>query len=137
MTTATQTELFAEADRAAAAGNLQHAERCLLKAARTAPPDLILLLKLAGIQRATKQLSAALDTVHQALALSPRDFTALLMRASLLDQLGSREAGPAWSHALAQRPNGDLPVHLAAVVAIGERRAKEWTDVREAEMKAA
>jgi aspartyl/asparaginyl beta-hydroxylase (cupin superfamily) len=137
MTTATQTELFAEADRAAAAGNLQHAERCLLEASKTAPPDLVLLLKLAAIQRATRQHSAALETVHQALALSPRDFTALLMRASLLDQLGSHEAGAAWTHALAQRPDGDLPANLEAVVATGERRAKEWTQAREAEMRAA
>ena len=121
----------AQADRAAAAGDLKTAERLLLQAAEISPDDYLLHMKLAGLRRATGQPVAALQSVQRALAVEPRDFAALLMQASLLEKLGRPGAPQAWSHALAQRPEGELPSHLASIVAHGERQVEEWTDARE------
>ena len=114
-----------QADRAAAAGNLLDAERYLEQAVKEAP-ELTLFLKLACLHRANGRPEVALESVHAALALAPRDFTALLLKASLLDRLGSPIAAQAWSHALANRPTGELPPHLVNVIAEAERaRAAE------------
>ena len=120
----------AQADRAAAAGDLKTAERLLLQAAEISPDDYLLHMKLAGLRRATGQPVAALQSVQRALAVEPRDFAALLMQASLLEKLGRPGASQAWSHALAQRPEGELPSHLASIVAHAERQVEEWTDAR-------
>ena len=79
--------LVEQADAATAAGNLQRAEELLVKASASASDDVSLYLKLAAIQRATGRSDAALATVHRALTVSPLDFTALLLRASLLDRM--------------------------------------------------
>ena len=129
--------LVAEADRAAAAGNLRDAERFLLQAVEESPGGCLLYLKLAGLQRATGQPDAALQSVQRALAVEPRDFTALLMQASLLERLGRPGSDQAWSFALAQRPDGELPPHLAPIVEQAESRVNEWTSNREAKMAAA
>jgi len=129
--------LVEQADAATAAGNLQRAEELLVQASASASDDVSLYLKLAAIQRATGRSDAALGTVHRALTVSPLDFTALLLRASLLDRMNQPGAPEAWSHALAQKPKGDLPPHLQAVVATGEARVEEWTAAREARMKSA
>jgi len=134
---ASDAALVDQADAAMAAGNLQGAEQLLVKATETVRDDVSVYLKLAAVQRATGRSDAALATVHRALAVSPLDFTALLLRASLLDRLGDAGAAQAWSHALAQRPKGDLPPHLQPVVATGEARVEEWTAAREERMKAA
>lgn len=128
---------IAQADRAAAAGNLRDAEKHLRLAVEAGSPDLELLLKLAGVQRAVGQTDAALKTVEQGLALSPRDFTALLLRASLLERIGMPGAAQAWSNALAQRPAGQMPPHLAAVVSQAEAKVQAWTAAREKQMEAA
>ena len=129
--------LIEEADAATAAGNLRHAEELLLKASEAASDDVFLLLRIAALQRATGRPEVALATVHRALTLAPLDFTALLLRASLLDAMKQDEAAEAWSHALAQRPDGDLPQHLHSVVKLGEERVRQWTAEREATMVAA
>ena len=129
--------LVEQADAATAAGNLQRAEELLVQASASASDDVSLYLKLAAIQRATGRSDAALGTVHRALTVSPLDFTALLLRASLLDRMNQPGAAEAWSHALAQKPKGDLPPHLQAAVATGEARVEEWTAAREARMKSA
>ncbi|HWU93803.1 MAG TPA: aspartyl/asparaginyl beta-hydroxylase domain-containing protein [Sphingomicrobium sp.] len=129
--------LVEQADAATAAGNLQRAEELLVQASASASDDVSLYLKLAAIQRATGRSDAALATVHRALTVSPLDFTALLLRASLLDRMNEPGAAEAWSHALAQKPKGDLPPHLQAAVATGEARVEEWTAAREARMKSA
>ena len=46
------------------------------------------------------------------LALAPLDFTALMLRASLLDRLGDPKSGEAWGHAIAQKPAETLPPSL-------------------------
>lgn len=129
--------LVEEADAATAAGNLPEAEALLVKASEAASDDISLWLKLAALQRATGRSQAALATVHRALSICPLDFTSLLLRASLLDRLKQPGAAEAWSHALAQRPKGDLPPHLRSVVSMGEARVEQWTAEREARMVAA
>jgi len=130
-------DLVAEADRAAADGDLKRAEALLVEAAKVQGDDAGLLLKLAAIQRGTGQPKIALDSVHRALAVDPRDFTALLMRASLLDRLELEEAPEAWAHALAQAPSGELPPGLAQVVAQGEQRVTAWLDDRDRKLQTA
>ena len=126
--------LIAEADRAAAAGNLAAAESLLARAAEDRPDDVQLLLKLAALRRATGKPRLALDSVHQALARSPLDFVGLVFRASILDALGEPSAGEAWGNALAQRPKDELPDGLKKAVAQGERVHQAWLDEREARM---
>src|SRR5688500_1837007 len=113
--------ILAEADRAAASGDLAEAQKLLTQAAADAPSDVQLHLKLAAICKAAGQPRAALEAVHQALAHSPLDFVALVFRATLLDALGAPEATDASNNALAQKPNGGLPSTMAAVVAQGEK----------------
>lgn len=127
-------EYLVQADRAAAAGDLRQAERFLHQALEISDGDCDLYLKLAALQRAGGTTEAALQSVQRALAFEPRDFAGLLMQASLLEKLGRPGASQAWSHALAQRPEGDIPAHLAAVVAHAERRVEEWTTARDALM---
>src|SRR5882757_343788 len=114
--------IIAEADRAAASGDIANAQKLLARAAAQAPTDLQLHLKLAAVSKAAGQPRVALAAVHQALAQSPLDFVALVLRATLLDVLGEVEAGEAWNNALAQRPAGDLPPALAAALTEGEKR---------------
>jgi len=128
--------LVAQADRATAAGDLNAAEELLLQASAAAPDDLALFIKIAALQRGTGRPQEALETVHRALSIRPRDFTALLLRASLLERL-NQPAAEAWSHALAQKPDGGLPMHLEQVVTEAEARVEKWTADREAKMAAA
>jgi len=129
--------LLAEADRAAAIRDLPRALALLREAAEAQPGNLQIWLRLAGVTRAAGQPRAALAAIHRALAVSPLDFTALLMRASLLDRLDEAGAGEAWGHAIAQKPAGALPPQLAATLAEGERRHAAWLDAREARLNAA
>ena len=123
--------LTQEADRAASAGDVARAIALLEKAAAIGPADASLWLKLAAMHRMAGQPRLALDAVHRALEFQPLDFTALLLRASLLQRLGDASAGEAWGHALAQKPAGALPRQLAAVVAEGETHHAAWLAARE------
>jgi aspartyl/asparaginyl beta-hydroxylase (cupin superfamily) len=129
--------LVSEADKAVAAGDLRRAVSLLNEAAEGNPGNAELWMKVAALHRATGSPDAALDAVHRALAVSPLDFTMLLMRASLLQRLGHPDSGQAWGHAIAQKPDTELPPQLAAVVAEGERQHAAWIDARESRMKAA
>jgi len=129
--------LLAEADRAASAADFDRAIELLLEAARKEGTDPSLWLRIAAMQRARGEPQAALEAVHRALSFAPLDFTALLMRASLLQRAGDAGAGEAWAHALAQRPDGELPPQLAAVVAEAKDHHSTWLADREARMKAA
>lgn len=97
-------------------------------------PTLAYYLQLAGFRRALRQPRLALDAVHRALAISPFDFTALVLRASLLVRLEDPGAGVAWGEALAQRPTGTLPPPLAAAVEEGERISAGWLAERERQL---
>ena len=126
-----------EADRATATGDLKRAEQLLLDASAADPDDIALCLKIAALQRATGRPKAALQSVHRALSVNPLDFTALLLRASLLERLNEAGAVEAWAHALAQKPEGEVPLQLRQVVAEAEARVEKWTAEREAKMAAA
>lgn len=129
--------LVAAADRASAARDLAQAQTLLRQAAAIEQGDPSIFLRLAGVCRAAGQPRVALDAVHRALALAPLDFTALVMRAGLLDRLDPDRSGEAWGHALAQRPAGTLPAHFTAVVAAGEARHAAWLEARAARLTAA
>lgn len=125
-------EILAEANRALAGRDFAHAATLLEQMAGTDGDDVSILLMLAGAYRAGGHPRAALDAVHRALGVSPLDFTALMLRASLLERLGDPNAGDAWGHAIAQKPDDALPPHLAAVLTEGERAHAAWLDAREA-----
>jgi aspartyl/asparaginyl beta-hydroxylase (cupin superfamily) len=107
----------------------------LQQAAEAQPEDLNIWMRVAALHRAAKQPRKAVDALHKALAIEPRDFTALLMLASLLQQLGDPNAGAAWGNALAQKPDSELPPQLASIVAEGERLHSAWLDEREIKMR--
>ena len=127
-------DLVEQADQATTAGDLARAEGLLLSASVTSPGEVSIFLKLAALQRARGGIEVALATVHRALSISPLDFTALLLRASLLERLGDAGSAEAWSHALSQKPPGDLPPHLEKVIATAEEKVEKWTAEREARM---
>lgn len=127
--------LVSEAEGAIGRGDLGRAVMLLTLAAEASPQDGGLWMKVAALRRATGDPAAALDAVHRALATSPLDFTMLLMRASLLQRVGSPDAPQAWGNALAQKPVGQLPPQLAAAVAEGETYHSDWLQKREANLK--
>ena len=129
--------LIGEADQALRSGNLQQAANLLERAAEQRPDDVSMWLRLAGVQRGMGKPRVALATVHRALAVEPRDFAGLLMRASLLERLADPAAAEAWGNALANKPEGPLPPQLRSVVEQGELRHSEWLAGREAAMKEA
>ena len=130
-------ELVREADKATAARDLARAAALLERAAALSPDDFSLWMRIAAIRRGAGTAREALDAIHTALAIRPRDFTALLMRASLLQQLGASEAGEAWGHALAQKPEKHLPPQLAPIVSEAEQHYEAWRSEKEAKLKAA
>ena len=109
-------ELIRGADQAIAGRDYRRAAALLEEAAALAPGDLTLWMRVAAMRRGTGHPDRALDAVHKALAINPRDFTALLMRASLLQKLDHPEAGEAWGHALAQKPEETRSPWDAAVL---------------------
>src|SRR5260370_11214708 len=98
--------LIRDADQAIAGRDFGRATALLEEAAVLARQDLSLWMRVAAMRRGTGHPVRALEAIHKALAINPREFTALLMRASLLQKLGNAEAGNAWGHALAQKPDG-------------------------------
>jgi aspartyl/asparaginyl beta-hydroxylase (cupin superfamily) len=128
--------LLADAERAVGSGDLEMAIRLLQQAAEQRPEDPEMWLRIAALHRGRGRPRPALESVHRALAISPLDFTGLMLRASLLDTLNDPAAPEAWGNALANRPEGDLPSPLAAAVARGEQRHAEWLAERERRMAA-
>jgi aspartate beta-hydroxylase len=99
----------ADASRAMAAGNLPAALALLEDATRLAGADDVdLWISLAGCRRGLGDVSGAAAAVDRALAIAPRHFFALLMRASLLERMGEpRAAGRAYGIALSQAPRAE------------------------------
>ncbi len=103
------------ADAAAARGDLS-AARLFLEQAILDSPDFESLLKLGSICRALADIPAAMSAVNAALSIRPLDFMALLSRAMLLEQMHDAGADEAFGRALAQKPDGTLPMQLTAIV---------------------
>ena len=89
-------------------------------------------LQLGGLRRMLRQPFRALEAVERALALAPRDFMALVMRATIIERIAPEKAGPAWHRALLQRPDTALPKPLADAVAAGEAAHAAWLAARAA-----
>jgi aspartyl/asparaginyl beta-hydroxylase (cupin superfamily) len=116
--------LVTQADRAAAAGDLESARRSLEQAAASSEATVDLWMKLSAVRRALGDAQGALDAMDRGLALSPLDFSALLARAMLLERAGHPQAGAAFRKAIAQLPPGeDVPPALAPAVEHAKRRA--------------
>lgn len=126
--------LVVEADRAAAAGDFELAASRLRVVVAQGCDDAAIWLKLSAIERASGQLRAALGSAERALALAPLDFTALLLRASLLERLGDANTDAAYENALLRRPGDALPHQIAQIVAHAERRIAAWRDRRDKRM---
>ena len=119
----------AEADAAAQSGRLGDARRLLEAAVRATPERRETWLKLAAMCRGTGDNDAAMSSVSRALALDPLDLSALLMRAMLLERMGRQaEAGEAYGHALAQRPPGEMPSALGAMLVHAEQSYRRFQD---------
>jgi len=127
--------LVADADRAAANGNLPRAIELLEQAGSADPGQPQLWLKLAALRRAAGQPAKALEAVNRALELAELDFIALTMKASLIEKLSPDHAGQAWANALAQRPAGDIPPQLGEALARGEAIRDRWIAEREARLE--
>ena len=95
-----------EADRAAARGDFATARSLLEEVARSSPANPELWLKLSALRRASGDIRGALTAIERTLAITPLDFTALLQRALLLEQLDDPRAPEVFGHALAQLPAG-------------------------------
>ena len=119
-------DLQRSADAAAARGAVGEALALLDKAAAIDPGGFDLHLKRSAMLRASGNAPAALDAIEAALAISPLDFMALLMRASLKDNLGDVDAGEAYAQALAQRPSTIASPQLAAAVKRAEEVRDDW-----------
>lgn len=130
------TELVTEADQATAAGQLARARELLYRAAEETPTDPDLWLKLAAINRATGHLVDAMAAVNRALALREFDFTALAMKALLVEKADPDAAGEAWARALVQIPERGVHPAMAEAVERGEKLRDRWM-ARHAESLAA
>jgi aspartyl/asparaginyl beta-hydroxylase (cupin superfamily) len=130
-------DLIRGADEAFAGRDFGKAASLLEQAAALTPEDLTLWMRIAAMRRGSGHPTRALDAVHKALAINPRDFTALLMRASLLEKLKQPGAGEAWGHALAQKPETEVPDQLRPIIAEAEQRYAAWQGEQERRMKAA
>ncbi len=112
----------AEADLAAGRGDAAAARALLEQATRADPDRGEAWLKLSAMCRAQGDLTAALAAASGALRLDPLGFVPLLLKASLLEQMGREaEAGETYGYALAQAP-APVPAHLEAMVAHAKAR---------------
>ena len=116
-----------QADRAAAAGQVDAARSLLERAVGAADAPIELWVKLSAMRKASGDLKGALQAIDQALALSPLNFPALLSRAVILDGLRHPDAGEAYGHALAQIDSEDsIPVQMIPAVQYARQRRDEY-----------
>jgi aspartyl/asparaginyl beta-hydroxylase (cupin superfamily) len=114
--TANRAQLIEMADAAAAQGRAGEARHLLRAAIDQGAADADLWLKLAAMCRAEGATRAALEATTGALSVDPLHFVALLLHANLLEKLGEPAAGEAYGRALAQKPDGDLPLAIDRMV---------------------
>ena len=104
--------------RAMAAGDFATAEAALLQGLARDRGNLSAWLNLAVVRRQRQNIDGAFEALHEALTLDARDFRALLMSATMLEQIGQlKQAASAYGIALADAPPDSLldPPTLAAV----------------------
>jgi aspartate beta-hydroxylase len=100
--------LKAAADRALMANDAKGARELFEQAVALNPARFDLWIGLAAALRGLGDMQAAVGALDQALSIDPRSFPALLMKASLLEQLGApHQAGAAYGIALTQLPLAD------------------------------
>lgn len=122
----TSADIQRRADEAAARGAFDEARALLEQAVGQGGGSFDLHMKRAAMARASGDPNSALSALSDALAIAPLDFMALLMRATLLDQAGSPEAGEAYGRAIAQRPAGNLPPSVASTLHRAQQRHAEY-----------
>jgi len=122
-------QLVAAADAAAARGRSGEARRLLRSAIDQGDADADLWLKLAAMCRADGDARAALEATSSALAIEPLHFVALLLHANLLEQRDEPGFGEAYGRALAQRPDGNLPVPIARMAEHAAARYRAYQDM--------
>src|SRR5207244_13242880 len=114
---------------AAGAGQYGVARSLLEQAVEGADASFALWNKLSAMRKASGDLQGALAAIDRALAISPLDFSGLLARAVILDNLGPPGAGVAYVYALAQiRPDEEIPGPWQAAVAHARKRNSEYRD---------
>lgn len=101
------------------------------------PDDPAAWLKLAAVCRMEGDRAAALAAATRAVAIAPYEFTALLLRADLLDAAGDPAAGLAFERALAQRPPGDTPPAMRPVIVRAEHARDRYLQARAERLAAA
>jgi aspartyl/asparaginyl beta-hydroxylase (cupin superfamily) len=127
-------ELNRSAMKAMAGGALADAAALLEQAGRLDPAATPVWLNLAACRRGLDQVDAALSALEQALSADPRNFMALLMKASLLERQGkARQAATAYGVALTQAPP-DSQLDAATLKAV--QRARELNGRHVAELEA-
>lgn len=116
-----------QADRAAAAGQVEAARSLLEQAVAAHGAPIELWIKLSAMRKASGDLQGALAAIDRGLALSPLDFSGLLSRAVILDGLRHPDAGEAFGQALAQiQPDDPVPPTMQAAVEYARKRSEEY-----------
>lgn len=104
--------------RAMAAGDFAAAEALLLQSLAGDRGNISGWLNLAAVRRQRQDIDGAFEALREALAVDARDFRALLMSATMLEQLGqAKQAAMAYGVALVNAPPDSLldPATQAAV----------------------
>ncbi len=115
-----------EADAAAAARDFVVARDLLRGVLADEPANFGAWLKLSAMCRATGQAADSLAALDRALALNPRDFSALLMRAMHFHHSGEADqAGQGFGRALANAPD-TLPDHMTPVLTLARTKYRDW-----------
>lgn len=126
-----------QADQLAATRDFVSARALLSEAAAAEPENFGVLLKLSAMCGATGDRNAALETLEKALILRPRDFTALLMRATYLDAIGrSDDAGQAFGRALSQCPD-PVAAQMQPMIATARQKHAAWQTKKAETLRAA
>jgi Aspartyl/Asparaginyl beta-hydroxylase len=119
-------QLERQADSLAAARDFAGARALLVQLTRQAPANFAAWMKLAAMANAMGDATASLAAANGALTVRPLDFTALLMRAMQLHNLGRvDEAGEAYARALAQAPE-KIPPQMETVLETARTRHTDW-----------
>ena len=115
-----------KADMFAANRQYKEAITALEQLVNIAPTNFAGWVKLASMQIATSNLSAAFASVERALIQNPLDFSCLLMRANLLDQMGqTKQAGEAFGRAVHNAPK-ILPERAKSALVRARQHYEKW-----------